>query len=104
MPAIPNPLRTNRPNKRGTLENEAKMMTAKGAKNSANIKMVLKTIVLLPYLLIWLILKYSDTRNLSVEEKSESTDLGNVKCLIKIILSKTYFNKGGNWTVKSFRS
>jgi hypothetical protein len=59
-------------------------------------KMVLKTILLLPYLLILLLLKYSETRNLSVEEKSESTDLGNVNFLIKIELCKTYFNKGGN--------
>lgn len=58
--------------------------------------MVLKTILPLPYVLILLLLKYSETRNLSVAEKSESTDFGKDNFLIKLELRTIFFNKEGN--------
>ena len=44
--------------------------------------MVLKTILPFPYLLKLLLLKYSETRNFNVEEKSEPTDFGKDTFLI----------------------
>ncbi len=67
---------------------EEKMITPKGVKNNNNITMVLKTIFPLPYLLNSLVLKYSETRNFSVEEKSEPTDFGKDNFLIKSNLVK----------------
>jgi hypothetical protein len=83
IPAMPRPLMINKPNNRETLENGTKMITAKGAKNSTNIKMVLITMRSLPYLLNLLVLKYSETRNLSVEEKSGPTDFAKDSFLIE---------------------
>jgi hypothetical protein len=71
------------------------MITANGTKNSNNIKTLLKTIRPLPYLLILLVLKYSATRFLSVEEKSEPTDFAKDNFLIKTELNN-YFNNEGN--------
>ncbi len=51
---------------------------------------VLKTIRPLPYLLMLLVLKYSDTRFLSVSEKSEPADFANDNFLIIVELNKTY--------------
>ena len=48
---------------------------------------VLKTILAFPYLLTPLLLKYSDTRYFSVEEKSELTDFENFTFLIRGKLS-----------------
>ncbi len=59
------------------------MMTANGVKKSDSITIDLMSMVLLPNLLIPLLLKYSDTRDFSVEEKSELTDFENEIVLIK---------------------
>tara|TARA_R110001592_G_scaffold338552_1_gene625667 strand:- start:7867 stop:8133 length:267 start_codon:yes stop_codon:yes gene_type:complete len=77
------PIMMDIPNNSRTLENGTKIPTTKGAKNRSNIKMVLTTIRSSPYLLILLFLKYSDTRNLSVEEKSAPTDWAKDSFLIK---------------------
>ena len=96
IPAIPNPLKMYNPNNKGTLVMGRKIMAAKGVKNINNITMVLKIMRLLPYLLLFELLKYSDTRNFNVLEKSALTDLGNVNLLIieKNLLNNIYFKTG----------
>ncbi len=96
IPAIPNAARIYKANKSGTLVLGKIMIYASGKKNTNSINIVLKTMRPLPYVLILLILKYSETRNLSVAEKSESTDFGNDNRLIKLKLLTIYFNKEGN--------
>jgi len=69
-------------------EIDPKIINTNGVKNKSNITVDLTTILLLPNLLILLLLKYSDTRVLSVEEKSESTDFLKKIVLIKKVLIK----------------
>ena len=96
IPAIPKPLKMYKPNNKGILEMERRMIQASGTKNKCSIKTVLKTIHPLPYGSILLLLKYSETRDWSVAEKSESTDFGNDNLLIKLELRTIYSNKEGN--------
>ena len=58
-------------------------------KNNNSITMDLTTILELPNLLISLLLKYSETRALSVEEKSEPTDFEKEIVLIKKSINET---------------
>lgn len=62
------------------------MISPSGVKNRNNMIIDLMIIFRLPNLLISLLLKYSDTRTLSVEEKSERTDFENEIVLIKKVL------------------
>lgn len=61
------------------------MIAASGVKNISNMKMVLKTNCLLPCLLLFLVLKYSCTRNFNVLEKSDPTDFVNFNFLIRLV-------------------
>lgn len=65
-------------------EKSPKIINNKGAKNKDSITADLITIGFSPYLEILFDLKYSDTRDFRVCEKSELSDFENDKFLIKI--------------------
>lgn len=64
-------------------DTSAKIIIPRGMKNMDNITNDLYTILLSPYFEILLLLKYSVTRDLSVLEKSDFSDLENEIVLIE---------------------
>lgn len=89
-PAIPNPLSVYNTKMSAGLLTIPRVTMTNGLKNSSNMKLDLSIILKFPNLLIPLLLKYSATRDFSVEEKSESTDFENESFLIIKIFNSTF--------------
>ena len=86
IPAIPKPLIMYRIKSKTVDESDPNMINTNGVKNNNSIAIDLMIMVWLPNLLISLLFRYSDTRFLSVDEKSDCADFENEIVLIEKVL------------------